>query len=92
MQNVSTQRAGDLPRGVKSAVERLLGRQIGADEEVGLVAARPRQIPPSQSREAVAQKLETFLNRRAATVGDISDEDLDAVVDDAVDFVRHSRK
>ena len=92
MQNVSTQKAGDLPQGVKSAIEQLLGRPVGADEEVSVVAVPPRQFPPSQSREAVAQKLDAFLNRRAAKVGDISDEDLDAVVDDAVDFVRHSRK
>lgn len=92
MQTVSVQRAGDLPPGVKSAVEQLLGRPIGADEEVSVVAVPPQQIPPSENRAIVAQQLENLLNRRAAKVRDICDEELDAAVDEAVDHVRHSRR
>ena len=55
MQTVSIQRAGDLPPGVKSAVEQLLGRMIAADEEVSVAAVPPRQIPPSENRAIVAQ-------------------------------------
>jgi hypothetical protein len=49
MQTVSTQKAADLPPGVK-AVEQLLGRLIGADKELSVVAVPPRQIPPSENR------------------------------------------
>src|ERR1035438_5507527 len=66
MQTVSIQRAGDLPPGVKSAVEQLLGRMIAADEEVSVAAVPPRQIAPSENRAIVAQQLENLLNRRAA--------------------------
>ena len=92
MQTVSTQKAADLPPGVKSAVEQILGRPIGADEEVSVVAVPPQQIPPSENRAIVAQQLENLLNRRAAKVRDICDEELDAAVDEAVDHVRHSRR
>ena len=91
MQNVSIQKASELPQGVKSAVEQLLGRSIGADEEVSIVAVPPQQVPPSGNRAAVAQKLEAFLARRAEKVRDVSDEEIDAAVDEAVDHVRHSR-
>ena len=91
MQNVSIQKASELPQGVKSAVEQLLGRPIGADEEVSIVAVPPQQVPPSEDRAVVAQKLEAFLARRAEKVRDVSDEEIDAAVDEAVDHVRHSR-
>lgn len=91
MQNVAIQKASDLPRDVKSAVEQLLGRPVGADEEVSVVAVPLQQIHPSGNRAAVAQKLEEFLNRRAEKIRDVSDDEIDAAVDDAVDHARHSR-
>jgi hypothetical protein len=91
MPNVSIHKASDLPPGVKSAFEQLLGRPIGADEEVSVAAIPPQQVPPSGDRLAVAQKLEALLDRRAKKVRDIGDEDIDAAVDEAVDHVRHRR-
>jgi hypothetical protein len=77
MQTVSTQYAADLPPGAKSAAEQILGRPIGADEEVSIVAVPPQQIPPSRGRAFIAQ-LENPLNRRAAKVRDTCDEEIDA--------------
>jgi hypothetical protein len=91
MQNVSVHKASDLPQEVKSAVEQLLGRTVGADEEVSIAAVPPQQIPPSRSRRALAQELEVFLDRRAEKVRDVSDVEIDAVVDEAVDHARHRR-
>jgi len=91
MQNVSIQKASELPQPVKSAVEQLLGRPIGADEEVSIVAIPPQQLPPSGNPAVVAQKLDAFLNRRAAKAGDVSDGAIDAAVDESVYHVRHCR-
>ena len=92
MRNVSIQKASDLPRGVKSAVEQLLGRPVDSDEEVSVVAVPPQQIHPSGNRAAVAQNLEEFLNRRAEKTRDVSDNEIDAAVDEAVDHARHRRE
>ena len=91
MQNVSIHKASHLPEAVKSAVEQLLGRSIAADEEISVVAVPPQQVPPPENRAAVARNLEAFLNRRAAKVRDVPEEEIDAVVDEAVHYVRHSR-
>ena len=91
MQNVSINKASELPQEVKSAVEQLLGRPVGADEEVSIAAVPPQQIPPSKSRRALAQELEVFLDRRAQKVRDVSDGEIDAAVDEAVDHARHRR-
>ena len=91
MQNVSITKASELPQSLKSAVEQLLGRAIDADEEVSIAAVPRQQIPPAANREVMAEKLEAFLNRRAAKVEDTADEELDAAIDAAVDQVRHRR-
>lgn len=92
MQNVSVQKASELPPGVKSAVEQLLGRPIDADKEVSIAAVPPQQVPPSENRLAVARSLEGFLNRRAEKRQDVSDQEIDAAIDEALDHVRHSRR
>jgi len=91
MQNVSIQKASELPDAMKSAIEQLLGRPILAEEEISIAAIPPRQIPPSDSRAAVAQKLEALLDRRAAKVSDVADQALDSGLDEALEHVRHSR-
>jgi len=91
MQNVSIQKASELPAGVKSAVETLLGRRIEGDEEVTVAAVPPQQVPRSDNRAAISRKLEGFLSRRAEKIADVSGEELDAAIDEAVDHVRHSR-
>jgi len=92
MQNVSIQKASELPQEVKSAVEQLLGRPIGPDEEVSVAAIPPQQIPASENRAVIAQRLEALLNRRAEKIADVSDEEIDGAVDESVDHVRHSRR
>ena len=91
VQNVAIHRASDLPQNVRSAVEQLLGRSIEANEEISVVAVPPQDVPPSKNRAELARKLEDFLDRRAKKVADIPDQELDRVIDEAVDHVRHSR-
>ena len=91
MQNVSIQKASELPQAVKSAVEQLLGRSIAPDEEIGVAAVRPQRVPPSESRAAAARNLEAFLNRRADKVDGLPEEEIDAAIDEALRAVRHKR-
>ena len=91
MQTVSIQKANKLSRSVKSAIEELLGRQIDDNGEVSVIAVPPQQIPPFPNRAVVAQKLETFLNQRSKKTMQVSEEEIDAPVDEGVDHVRHSR-
>jgi hypothetical protein len=91
MQTISIQKASDLSAAARAAVEQLLGRTIAPDEEISIVASPPQQASPSESREAVARRLEAFLDRRAEKVKDISAEDSDAAIEEAIDHVRHSR-
>ena len=92
MQNVSTQKAHNLPGAVKSAVERLRGRTVAPDEEISIVAMPPRQVPPAVDRAQLARKLEALLDRRAEMIEGVPEEAIDAAIDEAVSRVRHSRR
>ena len=76
---------------MKSAIEQLLGRPIEVDEEVSVAAIPQRQVPPSEDRAVFVRKLEAFLNRRAEKIGDVSSDEINGAIDEAVDQVRHSR-
>jgi hypothetical protein len=91
VRNVSVQKAGQLPQPLKAAVEQILGRSIGADEEISIVVVPPQQAAPSEGKAAVIEKLEALLNRRAEKVGDIPEDKINAVVDEAVHHDRHDR-
>jgi hypothetical protein len=45
MQNVSIQKASELPSAVKSAVEQFLGRSIAPDDEISVAAVPPQRVP-----------------------------------------------
>lgn len=91
MPNISIHKAGDLPQGLKCALEQLLDRPIRADEEVSITAVPPQEVPRSGNRSATAEKLQWFLDRRAAKVADVSDHEIDAALDEALDHARHRR-
>jgi hypothetical protein len=91
MQNVSIQKANELPQAVKPAVEQLLGRSIAPDEEISVAAVPPQRVPPSESRAAVARNLEAFLIPCADKVNGVPEDEIDAAIDEAVHAVRHKR-
>ena len=91
VQSVSINKAGDLPKNVRSAVEQLLGRPVEANEEISVVAVPPQDVPPSKNRAEATRKLVALLDQRAKKLADISDQELDMAIDEAVDHVRHSR-
>jgi hypothetical protein len=92
VQNISVQKAGQMPPQLKAAVEQILGRSIGADEEISIIAIPPQQAAPSEGKAAVVEKLEALLNRRAEKVRDIPEDKINAVVDEAIHHARHNRR
>jgi hypothetical protein len=92
LQNVVVQKAGEMPQRLKAAVEEIIGRPVGADEEISIIAVPPQEVPPPDDRSAVVEKLEALLNRRAEKVRDIPEDDINSVIDEAVYHARHNRR
>ena len=88
MRSISIQKAGDLPPAAKAAVEQLLRRTLAADEQISIIASPPGPSVP-ESRDEVARKLASFFDRRAEEVRDVPEEEINAAIDEACDYVRH---
>lgn len=92
MHNIVIQRAGEMPPPLKAAVEQMLGRLIDADEEISILASPPQQAAPHESKASAVRTLEALLDRRAAKVDDIPEDEINALIDEAVSQARHNRK
>jgi hypothetical protein len=91
MENVSINRARDLPASARSAVENLLGRSLRDDEEVSIMALDPHPAPVGEARQASAERLRGALDQLAHKAGDVAAEEFDAVVDEAMTHIRPRR-
>jgi hypothetical protein len=89
MPNVSVQKAGEMAPPVRSAIEQLLGRPIGADDEISVVAVSPQRIIPSGAGKANVDRLEALLNRSAEKLRDVPEDEVNSVIDEAVHRARH---
>jgi hypothetical protein len=90
--NVAIQKASELAPPLREAVEQILGRPIGVDEEISIVAVPPQHAAPSGDKAAIVAQLETFLNRRAEKIRDVPADEINSVIDEAVRQVRRRRK
>jgi len=88
MQNVSIQKAEDLSKAVKSALESRLGRTLEADEEISIMAYRPHEAPQGPVRGQLAQSLTEQMDDMAERVKDASDDALDEILDDGMRSAR----
>ena len=88
MQNVSIQKAEDLSKTVKSALESLLGRTLEADEEISIMVYRPHDLLRDPIRDRLVQSLNEQMNALAGRVKDASDDELDKILDEAMRSAR----
>jgi len=91
MQTISLRRAGQLGNAAGSAVESSLGRKV-ADEEHVTVMAYPAQATERRAdRKAAVRDLVEDLDAMAASASHIPDEEMDALIDEAIRHVRRPR-
>jgi hypothetical protein len=69
-------------------VERVLGRVIQEDEEVSIMAFSPHPAPASAERQALVRGLEKRVNQTADRARDVADEEVEATIDEALNYVR----
>jgi hypothetical protein len=91
MQTISVRRAKELGNAARSAVESLLGRKV-ADEEHVTVMAYPLQPAEGEpDRKAAVRDLIEDLDSMAASASHIPEEEVDALIDEAIRHTRHRR-
>jgi L-lactate utilization protein LutC len=84
-------KASELPPDIRQAVGRLLGRPLEPEEHVSVMAYRPHKAPNGAARTELADRLKERIDKTAARVKDIPEAELDELIDEAVDHIRHHR-
>jgi hypothetical protein len=89
MHNNALRKAVELAPPVRAAFESVLGRHLGDEETVSISAYPPRPAPTGEAREAAYRRLLEFGDKLAERVKDVPEEEIDAAINEAVDYVRH---
>ena len=89
MSNSALRKARDLSSDVRDALERLLGRALQEEETISVQAYPTHEAPRGSERDEAWRRLLERIDKTAARVANVPESELDALIDEAVDFVRH---
>jgi hypothetical protein len=92
MPDHSIHKAGDLARDERLLVERWLGRPLSNDETISVNAYRPHPARAGEERQALRQEIVTQAHEIGSRVQDANEEDVDALVDEAITATRDKRR
>ena len=86
--------ARDLPPEKRHAAEVLLGGALGEDELLLVRASKGSILKPgakAEARDQAFMRLTTWSEEMAKRVEGVPEAEIDAAIDEAVDYVRHNR-
>lgn len=87
-------KARDLSPNVRRAVEALLGRVLQEDENISVRAFRGniiKQAPTGATRDEAYHRLRGRIDETAQRAEGVSEEEINAAIEEAADYVRHNR-
>ena len=89
MQTISVRRADELGDAARSAVESLLGRKVADEEQVTVMAHAAPESNRMSDRQVAVQELFKSLDNLAASASPIQDEEMDELIEEAIQHVRN---
>ena len=92
MQDMSIRKTRDLSPAAKEVFESLLGRRLRDDEEVAIWASGPHEAPTGEEHRDAWSKLNQHLDAMASKADNVPAEELEKLVDEVCDEVRHGRR
>jgi hypothetical protein len=84
MQTISVRRADELDNAARNAVESLLGRKVADEEQVTVMEYPAEPAEDEPDRKAVVRDLIDDLDSMAASASHIPDEEMEALIDEAM--------
>ena len=91
MQTISVRRANELGNAARSAVENLLGRKVADEEQVTVMAFPAPPAGGEAERKRAAQDLIEDLDSLADSASQVPDEEMEALIDEAIQHARRRR-
>ena len=88
MENGALRKVTALSPDARQAMESLLGRSLREDEAVSINVFHP--APTGAARHQASQRLLERIDRTAEKALGVSESEIDAAIDEAVDHIRHS--
>ena len=88
MASIAIKRVSELSEPIKAAIESLLGRRLSGQEQISVMALEGHQAPSGPERRVAAAQLNQVLERMADRALDVSTEEFEATVDEAMSQVR----
>ena len=92
MRDHSVHKAGDLAGDERLVVERWLGRTLSDDETISVNAYRPHPAPDVADRQSLRRTILAQAREIGLRAGEISEEEIEGLVDEAFDDVRGHRR
>ena len=89
MSNNALRKARDLSPNVRDALEALLGRTLQEEETVSIQTYPTHEAPTGKERDEAWKRLLDRIDLTAARVKDVPEAELDMLIDEATDYVRH---
>jgi hypothetical protein len=89
MSNSALRKARDLSPDVRQAVEILLGRRLQQEETISVQAYPTHEAPAGREREEGWRRLMERIDKTAARATNVPEAELDALIDEATEYVRH---
>jgi len=89
MSNSALRKARELSEDVRDALERLLGRPLQEEETISVQTYPTHEAPTGRERDEAWRRLMERIDKTAARVATVPDAELNALIDEATDYVRH---
>lgn len=91
MQEISIHNVRDLGQEARRALEALLGRTLAEEEQVSVTALPARPAPLGDERRIAAERLLDSLREMSDSAKGIPPDELESLIDEAMDDVRGRR-
>jgi hypothetical protein len=88
MPDVLIHKARELKPQLRAAVEAELGRSLKDDEDVSIMAFATHEAPTGEARSRAGQKLETYFKKIDKQTANVTDEEAEAALQEALKQVR----
>ena len=90
MQNGALRKVTELSVDTRHAMEGILGRSLQEDEVVSITTYK--SAPRGRAREEASTRLLERIDKTGKRAEGVSEEQIDAAIDEAADYVRHHRE
>jgi hypothetical protein len=91
MAEIAIHNVRDLGQDARRALEALLGRRLAEEEQVSVTALAARPAPSGDERRIAAERLLESLKAMSESARAIPHDELESLIDEAMDDVRRRR-